>query len=80
VGVPVLESALSDDPPQLTQPCIEIASGYAEGLKASPELRELIVPGADGESIVVADPEAQLCGIRAEALERIATQSTAHDR
>ena len=39
-------------------------------------MRELIIPGKDGQSIATADPEAQLCGIRPETLEQIAKQST----
>jgi hypothetical protein len=77
-SVPILEAALSEDPPKLTRPCVEIASGYAEGLKTSPEMRELIIFGGDGQSIATADPEAQLCGIRPEILDRIATRPTTH--
>jgi len=71
VGVPVLQAALSEDPPKLTRPCVEIASGYVDGMRTSPEMRELILPGGDGESIASADPEAGLCGIRPETLNWI---------
>jgi hypothetical protein len=72
LGVPVLEATLSEDPPKLTRPCVEIAAEYIDGLRTSPGMRELIIPGDDGESIATADPEAQLCGIRPETLDRIA--------
>jgi hypothetical protein len=72
VSVPVLQSMLSEDPPKLTRPCIEIASSYVDGLRISPEMRELIIPGEDGQSIATTDPEARLCGIQSETLDRIA--------
>ena len=34
-SVPVLQAALSEDPPKLTRPCVEIAAGYANGLRIS---------------------------------------------
>jgi hypothetical protein len=70
-SVPILQAALSEDPPKLTRPCIEIAASYVEELKKSPEMRELILPGDDGMSIINSDPEARLCGINPSVLERI---------
>ena len=68
--MPVLQAAVSEDPPKLTRPCIEIASSYIDRLKGSPEMRELILPGEDGRSIANVDPEARLCGITPEILEK----------
>jgi hypothetical protein len=79
-GAAVLQATLSEDPPKLTRPCVEIASSYVDGLGASPEMRELIIPGGDGQSITTDDPEARLCGIRPETLDRIAKQPTTHAR
>jgi hypothetical protein len=70
VSVPVLQAVMSEDPPKLTRPCIEIAISYADKMKTSPEMRELILPASDGESIVESDPEAKLCGIKPDVLER----------
>jgi hypothetical protein len=68
-SVPVLQAVLNEDPPKLTRPCTEIASGYVDGVKGSPEMRELILPGADGRSIASVDPEARLCGIDPATLD-----------
>lgn len=71
-SVPLLQAALNDDPPKLSRPCIQIISDYVDRLNSTPEMRELLIPGVDGESIASADPEARLCGLKPEALERIA--------
>jgi hypothetical protein len=78
-SVPALQAMLSEDSPKLTRPWVEIASGYVDGLRTSPEMRELIIPGGDGESITTADPEARLCGIQPETVDRIANRPTTHD-
>jgi len=77
-SAPVLQATLSEDPPKLTRPCIEIASTYVDGLETSPEMRELIIPGDDGQSIATDDPEARLCGIRPEILDQIAKRPKGH--
>lgn len=68
-SVPLVQAALSEDPPKLSRPCIEIASSYIDKIKNNPEMRELILPGKDGRSIVNADPKARICGIKPEVLE-----------
>ena len=68
-SVPLVQAVVSEDPPKLTRPCIELSSTYIDRLKSGPEMRELILPGNDGRSIVDFDPEAQLCGITREVLE-----------
>jgi hypothetical protein len=65
---------MSEDPPKLTRPCVEIASGYVDRLRTSPEMRELLLPGEDGQSIATSDPEARLCGITPEVLYRVAKE------
>jgi hypothetical protein len=77
-SIPVLQATLSEDPPKLTRPCIEIASTYVDELRTSPEMRELILPGEDGKSIATADPEARMCGIRPDTLNRIARRPATH--
>jgi len=47
-------------------------------MKAAPETRELIIFGGDRHSIVTADPEDQLFGIRPGTLDRIAVRTTLH--
>jgi hypothetical protein len=79
VSVPVMQAVVSEDPPKLTRPCIEIAYGYLDKLTTTPEMRELILPGDDGQSIATADPEAQLCGIKPETLEKIADRPVPHN-
>ena len=79
-SVPVMQAVLSEDPPKLTRPCIEIASGYVDKLTTSPEMRELILRGDDGQSLAAADPEAQLCGIKPETLEQVADRPMPHSQ
>jgi hypothetical protein len=69
-SVPVVEAVMSEDPPKLTRPCVEIAASYVDQLKTDPEMRELILLGKDSQSIVESDQEAQLCGINPDVLER----------
>jgi hypothetical protein len=77
-SVPVVQAMMSEDPPKLTRPCIEIASGYVDKLTTSPEMRELILPGDDGQSAAATDPEAQLCGITPEILQQVADRPVPH--
>jgi hypothetical protein len=68
VAVPLIQAVLSEDPPRSTLTCVDIASRYVDAMQSSPEMREMILPGRDGESVVLTDPEAEVCGVRPETL------------
>lgn len=76
VAVPLIQAVLSEDPPRSTLTCVDIASRYVDAMQSSPEMREMILPGRDGESVVLTDPEAEVCGVRPETLRWIPERSS----
>jgi hypothetical protein len=60
------ELTKADPPPQLTQSCLQLQQSYVEAVQKSPADRERILPGIDGRSTLLSDPQAQYCGITPE--------------
>jgi hypothetical protein len=60
------EATKKGPPPQLTQTCLELQQRYAEAVLRSPADRERILPGVDGQSTLLRDPQAKYCDIRPE--------------
>jgi hypothetical protein len=56
----IAELVKTDSPPQS---CIDIQIKYADAISKSPEARELIMPGVDGKSTLLNDPQAAYCGL-----------------
>jgi hypothetical protein len=62
---PIIVELIKDD----TQPppsCLQLQQDYADVIAKSPADRERILPGVDGQSILLRDPQAKRCDLRPE--------------
>lgn len=60
LATPIVQKSVSDDPPT-GRTCLQLQLDYGDAINRSPQLREQILPGADGRSSLVDDPQAEYC-------------------
>jgi hypothetical protein len=67
LGAPLVGEMAKDDaaaPSSVT--CLKLQEDYVAAVQSSPLQRERILPGADGRSYVLDDPQARYCQIEPE--------------
>ena len=62
----VIAAIVALGPPQPSKTCFEIYNQYAAEIAKGPKQREVMLPGADGRSVLTSDPEAKYCGLEPE--------------
>jgi hypothetical protein len=70
LGAPAVAEAVKDpSPPPMTKTCLELQEAYASAVRSSPQAREQILPGKDGRSSLLVDPQAQYCHLTPEDVQ-----------
>lgn len=64
----VAELTKADSPPTLNYSCLELLQKYVEAVQR-PVDRERILPGKDGQSTLLRDPQAQYCHVLPEDVD-----------
>ena len=69
LSAPIVAESAKADPPPLPGSCLELQADYAKAIEQSPISRERILPGIDGRSTMLTDPQAQYCGLQPSSFE-----------
>ena len=71
LSAPIVAESAKADPPPLSKSCLELQTDYAKAIEESPISRERILPGVDGKSTMLTDPQAQYCGLQPSSFETL---------
>jgi hypothetical protein len=69
LSAPIVAESVKTDPPPLPESCLELQTEYATAIEQSLVSRERILPGIDGKSTMLTDPQAQYCGLQPSSFE-----------
>jgi len=71
LSAPIIAESAKIDPPPLSKSCLELQTDYAKAIEESPISHERILPGVDGKSTMLTDPQAQYCGLQPSSFETL---------